>query len=197
MNGAPTRLEKYFSWILISLISFFFAEVIAGSPMIISFAPGDLAARPLWSLFTTIPLYGLHTIVLAWVVYRFAKPRLYTLFFAGIIFALYEAYITKVLWLGWGSNTVWYFGGIALVGTAILALFWHPFMSFIIPLFVSESILTRSREVLSGLPRPLLWLFSGRKRAYAVLLAYAVLCGMIPGGVTPVSCRCIRSRQNC
>jgi hypothetical protein len=185
MGEMPSRKEKYFAWVMISLISFFFAEIISGSSMIISFAPGDLAIKLLWSLFITIPLYGLHTIVLAWVVYHFAKPRLYTLFFAGIIFALYEAYITKVLWVGWGSNTVWYFGGVAVVETAILLLFWHPFMSFIIPLFASESILTRSREILSALPRRLRWLFSSRKKTCTALLLFALLCGISQGGITP------------
>jgi hypothetical protein len=184
MRETPLRREKYFAWILISLLSFFFAEVISGSSMIHSFEPGALVASLAWSLIITIPLYGLHTIVLAWVVYRFSKPRLYTLFLAGIIFALYEAYITKVLWVGWGSDTVWYFGGVAVVETTILLLFWHPFMAFIIPLFASESILTGSREVLSGLPKPLRWLFSGRKKTIAVLLLFAFLCGINQAGLS-------------
>jgi hypothetical protein len=106
----------------------------------IQLQPGAPALR--LSLIITIPLYGLHTIVLAWVIYRFSKPGLYTLFIAGIIFGLYEAYITKVLWAGWGPDTVWFIGGIAVVETTTLLLFWHPFMAFIIPLFASESILT-------------------------------------------------------
>lgn len=184
MDGTPSRWGRYFSWVLISLISFFFAEIISGSSMLRSFEPGAIASSIIWSAIVTIPLYGLHTIVLAWVIYRFSKPRLYTLFLAGIIFALYEAYITKVLWVGWGSDTVWYFGGVAIVETTILLLFWHPFMAFIIPLFASESILTRSREVLSGLPLPLQWRLSGQKRTCAVLLFFALLCGINQAGLS-------------
>jgi hypothetical protein len=185
MDEKPSRSEKYFAWILISLVSFFFAEVISGSSMIRSFEPGSLATTLVWSLVITIPLYGLHTIILATVIYRFSKPRLYTLFLAGVIFALYEAYITKVLWAGWGSDTVWYVGGIAVVETTILLLFWHPFMAFILPLFASESLLTRSRDILAGLPGPLRRLFSSRKRTYTVLLLFALICGINQAGVSP------------
>ena len=185
MSGNPPRWGRYYSWVLISLISFFFAEIISGSSMIRSFDPGTLASSLIWSLAITIPLYGLHTIVLAWIVYRFSKPLLYTLFLAGIIFGLYEAYITKVLWVGWGPDTTWFLGGIAMVETTTLLLFWHPFMAFIIPLFVSESILTRSREILSALPRPLRWLFSRRIRTYMILFASALFCGINLGGQSP------------
>jgi len=161
--------------------------------MLRSLEPGALAASLIWSLVVTIPLYGLHTLVLAWIVYRFSKPRLYTLFFAGVIFALYEAYITKVLWVGWGSETIWYIGGVAVVETAVLLLFWHPFMAFIVPLFASESILTRSREVLSGLPGPLRSLFSDRKRTYGTLMLFALLWGMNQAGVSPSPLHAIAS----
>ncbi len=131
--------------------------------------------------------------MLAWIVCRFSKPRLYTLFLAGIVFGLYEAYITKVLWVGWGPDTTWFLGGIAVVETTTLLLFWHPFMAFIIPLFVSESILTRSREILSGLPRPLQWPLSGRKRTYVMLSAFALICGLSLGGQSPSPLHAIAS----
>jgi hypothetical protein len=193
MDERPSRRAKYFTWIMISLVSFFFAEVISGSSMIRSFEPGALATSLLWSLIITIPLYGLHTLILATIIYRFSKPRLYTLFFAGVVFALYEAYITKVLWVGWGSDTIWYAGGIAVVETAILLLFWHPFMAFIIPLFASESLLTRSREVLAGLPRPLKRLFTSRKRTYGALLLFGLLCGINQAGLSPSPLHAIAS----
>ncbi|MGA9139641.1 MAG: hypothetical protein WBZ29_05425 [Methanocella sp.] len=193
MSGNPPPWGRYYSWVLISLISFFFAEIISGSSMIRSFEPGTLATSLVWSLIITIPLYGLHTIALAWVVYRFSKPRLYTLFLAGIIFGLYEAYVTKVIWVGWGPDTMWFLGGIAVVETTTLLLFWHPFIAFIIPLFVSESVLTRSREILAALPRPLRWLFSGRIRTYMILLAFALFCGINLGGQSPSPLNAIAS----
>jgi hypothetical protein len=181
----PSRRERLLFWLLVSCISFFFAEIVSGSSMIRDLSPGGILFQVAWSVLITIPLYGLHTLVLAWIIYRFSKPRLYTLFLAGAIFGLYEAYMTKVLWLGWGSETIWYLGGVAVVETAVLILFWHPFMAFIVPLFVSESMLTRSREVLSGLPRPLQKLFTTPRRAHAAILLFGLLCGVNQGGLSP------------
>lgn len=45
-----------------------------------------------------MPLYTLHILVLSYVVFNIGRPRFYTLLSAGIIFGMYEAYITKVLW---------------------------------------------------------------------------------------------------
>lgn len=185
MDLQPRRRERMFFWLVLSCISFFFAEIVSGSSMIRSFDPGSMLSTVLWSLFITIPLYGLHTLVLAWIVYRFGKPRLYTLFLAGAIFGLYEAYITKVIWVGWGSETIWYLGGVAMVETAVLVLFWHPFMAFIVPLFVSESTLTGSREILSGLPGPISRWFSTPRRMHAAIIAFALLCGINIGAQAP------------
>lgn len=103
-----------------------------------------------------IPLYTLHSLVLWYVIWSWGKPRMYTLFPAGAIFGLYEAYMTNVIWNpNWSAAPV-KIGGISIVETMILVLFWHSFLAFIVPLFVAES-LTGSREITQGLP---LW-FSG------------------------------------
>jgi hypothetical protein len=172
------------AWILISLISFFFAEIISGASMITSFAPADVITRVVWSLLITIPLYGLHTLVLAGLVARYGKLRFYPLFLAGAIFGLYEAYITKMIWLPtWDGNP--YFAGVSLIGTLVLVLWWHPLMSFFVPLFVAEGVLARSREILASLPGPLRWLFATQKRAVAAILAFLAFCGIFAGVVSP------------
>jgi hypothetical protein len=184
MDEKPSRRARYFAWIIISAISFFFAEIISGASMITSFAPGAMLSQVVWSLLITIPLYGLHTLVLAWLVGRFGKLRLYTLFLAGAIFGLYEAYITKMIWLPtWAGDP--YFAGVSVLGTLVLVLWWHPLMSFFIPLFVSEGVLARSREMLAGLPGPLRGLFTAKKRACVALVAFLAFCGFFQGMVSP------------
>jgi hypothetical protein len=184
LDERPSRQARYFSWIIIAAISFFFAEIISGASMITSFAPGAVIFQVVWSLLITIPLYGLHTLVLAWLVGRFGKLRLYTLFLAGAIFGLYEAYITKMIWLPtWAGDP--YFAGVSVIGTLVLVLWWHPLMSFFVPLFVSEGVLARSREMLAGLPGPLRGLFSTKKRAYAAIFAFLAFCGFFQGMVSP------------
>jgi hypothetical protein len=130
-----------------------------------------------------MPLYGLHTIILASVVFNWGKPRFYALFLAGVIFGLYEAYITKVLWHpGWGA--VWTVGGVAVVELVVISFFWHPFMSFIIPVTAGETVLTDSREILDGMPAWMRrWLTS--KNIVAVFILFAVWAGLTHGGTAP------------
>ncbi|WP_168169240.1 hypothetical protein [Thermococcus sp. 5-4] len=133
-------MQGYFFWFLLASLSVFFAEVTVASYLYPYFTP--------WGIISLLPLYGLHTLVLAGIVYRFGKPRFETLYLAGILFGLYEAYITKVVW-----NPEWdsflKIGGVGIFEVLVVVLFWHPFMSFIIPVGVAE-LLTSGRRVLPG-----------------------------------------------
>ncbi|AEK71985.1 hypothetical protein GQS_00410 [Thermococcus sp. 4557] len=131
-------MRRYFFWLLLASLSVFFAEVTVASYLYPYFTP--------WGIISLLPLYGLHTLVLAGIVYRFGKPRFETLYLAGILFGLYEAYITKVVW-----NPEWdsflKIGGVGIFEVLVVVLFWHPFMSFIIPVGVAE-LLTSGRKIL-------------------------------------------------
>ena len=43
-------------------------------------------------------------------------------------------------------------GGVYLAQTAMLVLYWHPFMAFVVPLLAGELLLTSSTETLDALP---------------------------------------------
>jgi hypothetical protein len=65
---------------------------------------------------------------------------------------MYEAYLTKVVWSPtWGDMDI-VFGGIYLIQTILLVLFWHPFMAFILPVFLAENLFTDSSETFAALP---------------------------------------------
>ncbi len=181
MADIPSLRSKLFFWFILSAFSVFFAEVVSGSsplPFFNPFNPADI-----WGWIALMPLYGLHTIVLASVVFSGGKPRFYALFLAGAIFGLYEAYITKVLWHpGWGA--VWTVGGVAVVELVVIAFFWHPFMSFIIPLTAGETVLTGSREIVDGMPAWMRrWLTS--RNIVTVFILFAVWAGLTHGGTAP------------
>jgi len=166
---------------MLSAFSVFFAEVVSGSYPMAFFNPFNPA--DIWGWIALMPLYGLHTLVLASVVFSGGRPKFYALFLAGAIFGLYEAYITKVLWNpGWGA--VWFLGGVAVVELLVIALFWHPFMSFIIPLAAGEATLTDSTEIVDGMPAWMRrWLTS--KRIVAVFVIFAAWAGVVHGGQAP------------
>jgi len=131
----PSRRQKIFFWLLIAAYSTVFAEVVSGSDPFPFFHP--------WGLLVVLPLYGLHALVLVGLVFRYGKPRISTMFFSGALFGLYEAYITKILWSPTWDAMI-HVGGVALVEIAVLVLWWHPFMAYILPLLVGEQFLTTS-----------------------------------------------------
>jgi hypothetical protein len=170
---------RLFFWLILGSLSVFFAEVMSGSDI--------YPFYKLVSWLMVFPLYTLHTLVLWSVVFRRGRSWLYALFPAGAIFGLYEAYITKVIWSpSWDSAPI-YLGGVAVVETLLLVLFWHAFMAFIIPLFLAETALTSSREVFSLLPG---WakraLTSGKAPVLAATLVFAAGVFQSIGTPTPL-----------
>ena len=190
MGRAPPRQIKLFFWLILGFLSVFFAEVVSGSDMFPYFTQ--------WGLLVVVPLYTLHILVLSYIIFRSGKPNLstnlssssnsnlnlYTLFIAGAIFGMYEAYITKVLWSPTWGDPIISVGGIALIESLVLVLWWHPFMAFIIPLFVSENLLTGSKETLNGLPDRFTQLFNSRRKQM-LLPIFALLLGAIQSGNSP------------
>ncbi len=170
MEKGPGLKLRIFFWIILGTFSVFFAEVFAGSQLFPFFN--------VWGLGVVYPLYAVHLLVLGSFVFLKGKPRLYTLFPAGAIFGLYEAYITKVIWQpGWGDAIVT-MGGIAVVETMVLVLFWHAFMAFIAPLLIGEIALTSGSEVRDGLPAWVKKVFGGRKRCLSLLIILAAIFGI-------------------
>jgi len=138
----PTKL---WFWLILGSLSVFFAEVASGSAPFPFYDP--------WGLYAVLPLYTLHILVLSFAVVRPGRrARLTALFCAGAVFGLYEAYITKVIWdPTWGERGL-AVGGVFLAQTAMLVLYWHPFMAFIVPLIAAELLATSSAETLEALP---------------------------------------------
>ena len=163
--------EKIFFWIIVGMISVFFAEVVSGSTPYPFFTPLG------WLI--VFPVYELHILILGTIVLKYGKPTLYALYPAGMIFGMYESYITKVIWgsASWsGEISV---GGIYLIPFILVVLFWHPFMSFIIPLTLSEITLTNSKRIISHMPDKILSLFSDSKRMRKTLILSSLFIGLI------------------
>lgn len=135
--------HQYLFWLILAAFSTFFAEVFSGSDMFPYFSA--------WGLLVVVPLYGLHIILLGSLVYRADQPRFPSLVFAGMIFGLYEAYLTKVLWAPpWGEPVI--IAQFAPVETLVLVFWWHAWFSFIIPLLVAEKLLTGAHSLGGSLP---------------------------------------------
>lgn len=141
-----TKRVRFILLVLLSLISVFFAEVISGSMRYPLF--------DLWGYFVVIPLYGLHTIILLYILrgsIQNKKILFSTLYFGGVLFGLYEAYITKVLFVGLSEDAFMVLN-IPIIDYIVLVFFWHPIFSFIIPVLVFEKIIAKTDYVYQGLP---------------------------------------------
>jgi hypothetical protein len=135
----PTFRTKLLFWVTLGIFSTFFAEVISGSTPF-PFLP----IMGVWGMVMVTPLYTTHILVFAYLVYRYGKPRFHTLFLAGALFGMYEAYATGVLWAGWGDPPPIQLFEVGVIETLVLVLFWHPVFAFIIPVVLGEVALTRN-----------------------------------------------------
>jgi len=142
----PSRGRKLAFWLILGMLSVVCVEVPAGSTMFPFFTA--------WGILVVWPLYLLHTVFLAGLVFRLGRPGFWPLYAAGMLYGMYEAYITKVVWTSFrAKGPMFVAGGIALFETMICVLFLHPLLAFVIPLVLAEIMLTRSNEVFLGLPR--------------------------------------------
>jgi len=135
-------MKKLWSILLLGALSMLFAEVFSGASTLWFLDP--------WGLLLTYPLYLGHALFLLNVAFLWKKTSPRQLYFFGMLFGLYEALITKVLWFGYPASTgsmVGYFYGVAWGEFLTLVLFYHPVMSFVVPVFVYELL---SRDVLPG-----------------------------------------------
>ncbi|MHA1907695.1 MAG: hypothetical protein ACW98Y_10410 [Candidatus Thorarchaeota archaeon] len=127
--------------VLFGLLSVICAEVFSGS------AP--LWMYELWGLFVVLPLYWGHGLILWNIAVRYHKTSVTHLYLLGIIYGLYESWMTKVIWAGYmGQNPQ--FGqllGFATGEFLIIALFWHAVFSFIVPIIAFQLLGNKDQMV--------------------------------------------------
>ena len=128
-----------------------------------------------WGWLVTLPLYMVHLVFLFTLAVLFRRTSLTSLYLWGVIFGLYESWITKVTWAGYlGAEPAW--GtvlGFAPAEFLIIVLFWHPVMSFLLPLLLFEILSP------SGPDAPLLpghrWLLAQDRRSIALFSGFALI----------------------
>jgi hypothetical protein len=168
--AAPPFRTKLLFWLLLGALSVILAEVASFSTPF-AFFDG-------WGLLVVFPLYTLHTLVLAYLIFQRHRVTLHSLLLAGAIFGLYEAYITKVLWNPTWGDMPWTAGGLYLGQTAILVLFWHPLMAFSLPLLIAENSFTSTAETAGLLPGPIQKIGQSPRGRWLLIAGFAVFCGL-------------------
>lgn len=164
-------MHKLFPILLIGTLSMFFAEVFSGASQT-WFIDG-------WGILVTFPLYLAHLLFFLTIALRTKRTSLTQLYMFGVLFALYEAWITKVLWAGYfdqAGPSLGTFLGLGIAEFPILTFFWHPIMSFIVPILVFELL---TGMTLDG---HLSILEKGRRKTLTIALFLILISSFIANG---------------
>ncbi len=164
-------LHRLAFWILIGIFSAVLAEVPSGSTLFPFFS--------VHGIFLILPLYTLHIVVLLSIIYRYGVPNLPTLYLGGMLFGLYEAFITKVLWNPpWPDPVV--IAGVSVLSVVLLVVWWHALFSFIVPAIIGERILTSSSIAAQHLPKRF-GKFFAKESIVTFFVVLLVLLGILLG----------------
>ena len=166
---------SFFLWV--SLLAFGLPEVFAGTG-------NGWVTNPL-TYILVIPLYGLHFLLLCHIAIITKRTSWPALYLFGVIFGLYEAWITKVVWSGYPGSNGFAMGGFGqwfgVHETLGMVLFYHPVTSFLLPL----AVLTRIFPAYAlYFPAPD-WVFGNSKWALARRVTLLLFWGLIAGHNIP------------
>jgi hypothetical protein len=177
ISSGSSRIRVLFARLLIGWIVILFAEVFSGA----SLRPG--LWNP-WTLLVTYWLYFAHFFFLATLAVRTGRTSLSSLYLWGVLFGLYESWITKVVWSGYGGDGTFALGRLGPYGFSeiSMAFFYHPVVSFILPLAVACLLCPSLRRWFPELA----WL-TGKNRGARILqiylvITFAAVMGMNSGG---------------
>ncbi|PKO12586.1 MAG: hypothetical protein CVU39_23150 [Chloroflexi bacterium HGW-Chloroflexi-10] len=169
MFQTPLQTHKFIFWLLLGALSTVFAEVPAASDLFPLFT--------FWGLTVVFPIYALHILVLGNLVTRRVPVRWQTLYFAGILFGLYEAYMTKIVWQPNWDTLIPTIGGVLPFEMLVIVFFWHPIFSFILPMMLAERFLTGSDYLFHNLPGIVQKLLASPRKTFFASLLLAVALG--------------------
>jgi len=143
-----------------------YAEVFSGA------SPGWIFDPASWIL--PFPLYWSHVVFFLGLAVRYRRTSLAHLYLWGILFGLYETWVTKVVWAGFFDSPplIGPILGFAIFEAVVIVLFWHPIFSFILPVLTFELMAYSSDNSALLLPGHVEWLIPRRRitRVFQVLV---------------------------
>lgn len=173
-TSSPPLRHRLFFWFTLATLSQVLPEVMTLN------TPIPWTSSMGWLL--GYPVYGLHVLALAGLLYRWPLGGYATLVAYGGLFGLYEGYLTKQLWNpNWAADVTANIGGVRLFHTISLVFFLHPILSFVLPLVLTERLLVTPGRLTELLPRQL----RGGRGTVLLLVGVAVYLGILIGSNLP------------
>jgi hypothetical protein len=126
------RPKVFFARALIGLIVLICAEVFSGASL-------QIGLWHPWTIAITYWLYFAHFFFFTTLAVRTGRTSLSSLYLWGVLFGLYESWITKVIWNGYSGDGKFTMGHIGPYGFSEISMvfIFHPVVSFILPLAVT------------------------------------------------------------
>jgi hypothetical protein len=154
-----------FARVLIGLIILICAEVFSGASL------GAGLWNP-WTILVTYWLYFAHFFFFTTLAVRTGRTSLSCLYLWGVLFGLYESWITKVIWRGYNGDGKFAMGHIGPYGFSEISMvfIFHPVAAFILPLTVACLLCPPLRCLFPELA----W-FTGKTRGARIVQGYLVL----------------------
>ena len=166
-----------FARLLVGLIILICAEVFSGASI-------KMGLWHPWTLVVTYWLYFAHFFFFTTLAVRTGRTSLSSLYLWGVLFGLYEFWITKVIWHGYGGDGKFAMGSIGPYGYSEISMvfIFHPVASFLLPLAVACLLCPPLRRLFPDLA----W-FTGKSKGARVvqiylLLSFATVLAMNSGG---------------
>ncbi len=157
--------EVLFARVLIGIIVLICAEVFSGASL-------PLGLWHPWTLLVTYWLYFAHFFFFTTLAVRTGRTSLSSLYLWGVLFGLYESWITKVIWYGYSGDGKLVMGNIGPYGFSEISMvfIFHPVMSFVLPLAVTCLVCPPLRRIFPELA----W-FTGKSKGARIVQVYLVL----------------------
>ncbi len=164
-SSGASRPGVVFPRLLIGLIILICAEVFSGASI-------QMGLWHPWTLVVTYWLYFAHFFFFTTLAVRTGRTSLGALYLWGVLFGLYEFWITKVIWDGYGGDGEFVMGSIGPYGYSeiSMAFIFHPVASFILPLAVACLLCPPLRRLFPDLA----W-FTGKSKGARIVQLYLVL----------------------
>jgi len=161
---SETGRSVVFARLLVGLVVLICAEVFSGASL-------KMGLWHPWTLLMTYWLYFAHFFFFTTLAVRTGRTSFWSLYLWGVLFGLYESWITKVIWYGYSGDGKFAMGSIGPYGISEMSmvLIFHPIMSFVIPLAVACLLCPPLRRRFPELA----W-FTGKSKSARIVQGYLI-----------------------
>jgi hypothetical protein len=163
-SHSDTGWSLVFARLLVGLVVLICTEVFSGASL-------GIGLWYPWTLLVTYWLYFAHFFFFTTLAVRTGRTSFWSLYMWGVLFGLYESWITKVIWYGYGGDGKLAMGSIGPYGISEMSmvLIFHPMMAFIFPLAVTCLLCPPLRRQFPDLA----W-FTGRSKGARIVQGYLI-----------------------